>query len=309
MEGLRAGILLFVTWAVLALSACGDSGSGNKTGRISIGVSDHPMHDVSKVCIAFNEIELKRKQGSSILADKLMDAAETINVNLIEFQGMNAAPLLMDYEVPAGEYLWMRLGVNALRDGMGGMDDATPEAPDCQGTESYLVSEGTVHNLFIPSGAETGLKLLGPIIVPHGGEANFTAEVDLMKSVAFPGGLSGAEFRPTLKLVNNAEVGAVTGQVANNLIDDNPGCAPTVYIFEDDMMEAGLDVNNSLTSAIVQAQTNELQETGYHYTIGFLLEGNYELAFSCDDGATLQPSTGKSVFIEANSEPAIISFP
>jgi hypothetical protein len=309
MEGLRAGVLLVVTSASLALSGCGQSGTGDKTGRISIGVSDHPMHDVSKVCIAFNEIELKPKQGSSIIADKLMGAADTINVNLIEYQGMNAAPLLMDYEVPAGEYLWIRLGVNALKDGTGGMDDATPEAPDCQGTESYLVSESTVHNVFIPSGAESGLKLLGPIIVPQGGAADFTAEVDLMKSVAFPGGLSGAEFRPTIKLVNNAEVGAVTGQVANTLIDDNPGCAPTVYIFEDDMMEADLDANNSLTSAIVQAQTNELEETEYHYTIGFLLEGDYELAFSCDDGVTLQPSTGKSVFVEANSEPATVSFP
>lgn len=309
MEGLRAGILLFVTSAVLALSACGDSGSGDQTGRISIGVSDHPMHDVSKVCIAFNEIELKPKQGPSIVADKLLGAADTINVNLLEYQGMNAAPLLMDYEVPAGEYLWMRLGVNALRDGMGGMDDATPEAPDCQGNESYLVSEGLVQNLFIPSGAETGLKLLGPIIVPQGGAADFTAEIDLMKSVAFPGGLSGAEFRPTLKLVNNAEVGAVTGQIANTLIDDSPGCAPSVYIFEDDALDAVLDVNDSLTSAIVQAQTNELQETEYHYTIGFLLEGMYELAFSCDDGATLQPSTGKPVVIEANVEPAVVSFP
>lgn len=303
MDRIRTEIMLVVATVGLLLAACG--GSGNATGRISIGVSDHPMHEVSKVCVAFSDVELKPRSGPSIMADKLMGAAETINVNLLEYEGMNAYPLLMDFEVPAGDYLWMRLGVIAAQDGMGGMDDATPESPDCQGTESYLVTGGVAQNLYIPSGAESGLKLYGNIIVPQGGDADFTAEIDLMKSVAFPNGMSdSATFRPTIRLVNNLEVGAVTGQVDNNLIDTVGSCSPAVYIFADDAMDAALDVNNSLASAMV-----EVQGTEYHYTIGFLTAGMYELAFSCDDGATLNPATGKPVTIEAGAEPATINFP
>lgn len=310
MDSLRVRISLVLTAAVLSLAGCGGSGPDQQTGYFSLSVSDHPMHDVGKVCIAFSEIELKPRHGPAILANKLIGAAATANVNLLEYQGMNAAPLIMDYEVPAGEYLWVRLGVNAMLGGEGGMTDATPELPDCQGDESYLVSDGVVHNIYIPSGEESGLKLHGSIIVPHGGAADFTAEVDLMKSIAFPDGLApDVAFRPTIRIVNNAEVGAVTGQVANTLVLDTPNCAPSVYLFEDDMMDAALDASNALTSAIVEEQPDGLGGTEYRYTIGFLLAGMYELAFSCDDGATLQPENGKPVTINAGDEPATIDFP
>lgn len=309
MDKLRARRALGFAMAMLAITGCGGSGSGDQTGQISIGVSDGPMHDVTKVCIAFSDIELKPKEGPPILADKLMGAAETINVNLLDYQGMNAAPLLMDYEVSAGEYLWLRLGVNAVLGGMGGVNDLDPLSPICVGDESYLVMEGVTHNLYIPSGAESGLKLHGGIIVPQGDAADFTAEVDLMKSVAFPGGLApDAIFRPTLRLVNNAEVGAVTGQVATALIEDPPaGCAPTVYVFEDDSIDAALDVNSSLASAKVELQMNGAGDE-YRYTVGFLPEGPYEAAFSCDDGATLQPTNGKPVEIFVD-EVAEVCFP
>lgn len=306
MDKSRALGAITVVAVVLSVAGCGNSDSGAETGRISIAVSDGPMHDVTKVCIAFDEIELKPKEGAPITAEKLMGAAETLNVNLLDYQGMNAAPLLMDYEVLAGEYLWMRLGVNALRGGMGGMNDADPMSPVCEGVESYLVMNGVAHNLYVPSGDERGLQLNGSIIVPRGGAgaADFTVEVDLMKSVSLPVGLDpDAIFRPTLRVVNNATVGAVSGQVENSLIEGQAGgCAPTVYVFEDDMMDVALDVNDSFASAMVKG------ETEYHYTVGFLPEGMYEAAFSCDDGVTLQPEIGKPVSIVAGAVD-LVDFP
>ena len=46
----------------MGLTACGGSGSGagGKTGRLSLGVSDGPIHDADKVCVAFHEIEFKK---------------------------------------------------------------------------------------------------------------------------------------------------------------------------------------------------------------------------------------------------------
>ena len=314
MDNFRVRCALLSAMFLLAITGCSGSGSGDKTGRISIAVSDGPMHDATKVCVAFNEVEFKPKEGPpilAILAEEPMGAAEPINVNLMDYQGMNAAPLLMDHEVPAGEYLWLRLGVNATQGGAGGMNDADPMSPICQGEESYLVVGGVAHNLYIPSGAESGLKLHGSIIVPQGGAADFTADVDLGKSVAYPGGLArDAIFRPTLRLVNNAEVGAVTGRVDTTLIEDPlSGCAPTVYVFEDDMMDdVALDVNNSLASALVEAQTNGMGETEYHYTVGFLLGGMYEAFFSCDDGVSLQPTNGIQFEVFADQVTTDVNF-
>jgi len=340
MDKLHARRALAPAIVLLAITGCSGSGSGDKTGRISIGVSDDPMHDAEKVCIAFTGIELKPKDGPPMLVeptivDPGMDGIS--NIDLLNHQGMNAAPLLMDYEVDANEYLWIRFGVNAALGGMGGLDDDNSNMPDsdpagpCVGDESYLMMQGTVentagtiHNLYIPSGAESGLKLHGSIIVPQGGAVDFTAEVDLMKSVSYPGGLApDAVFRPTLRLVNNLEVGAVTGRVDNTLVEDWPGlmedlpqpCEPTVYVFEDDDLPADLDVMDSLSSAMVEEQMNG-DATEYHYTVGFLRASNgddfngiYEAAFSCDDGATLEPSGGVQFEVIADQVTTDINFP
>lgn len=312
----------------LTVAGCGGSGSGSgdATGRISLGVSDGPVHEASKVCVAFNEVEFK--SGSDSIVADLAD-----NVNLLDFQGENAAPLLFNYELPGGDYQWMRLGVTANLMGGGGLgNDDTTSA--CQGDESYIVTPDGVFNLYVPSGAKTGLKLVGGFTVPAGGSANFTAEFDLMKSVTAPDGLSpDVVLRPTIRLVNNVEVGTLTGEVSTGLAtaivtdlatETDMACAPSVYVFADGVMPNPIDSDtvpadpnnpDAIATAMVNAQVNELEETEYHYTVGYLLavddQGNtpvnYNVAFTCD-GTTFEPVDGKPVEIFVN-ELATVDFP
>ena len=76
---------------------------------------DGPIHDATKVCVAFNEVEFKSSDQATVVT---VDPPETIN--LFAFQGANAAPLLIGQELPAGSYQWMRLGVDAVRGTNGG---------------------------------------------------------------------------------------------------------------------------------------------------------------------------------------------
>jgi len=279
----------------LIIAGCSGSGSGEQTGRISVGVSDHPMHDVAKVCIAFTEVELKPKEGPPIMSD-MMGGAEIVTVNMLQFQGMNSAPLAIDLTVPAGGYQWVRLGVRADRDGNGGSTDS-PMGTDCLVDDSYLVTEtGEYYSLYIPSGAETGLKLFGDFIVPQGGSVDLTVEIDLMKSIAYPDGLEpDAIFRPRGRLVDNSKVGALTGTVDSGLL---ASCAePSVLVFVADGVDATLDMSNYLTSVLLNEQDDGLGNPEYHYTIGFLLAGDYELALSCGEGTELQPIGGASVAV------------
>ena len=284
----------------LLIAGCGSSGSsGDGMGRISLGISDGPMHDATKVCIRFDEIELKGEGPSTTIA---LDPAET--VNLLEFQGMNAAPILSAYETPAGNYPWIRLGVDAVRGTNGGLGDTG--GADCDGEGSYIaMSDGSTYNLYIPSGAETGLKLVGGITVPVNGSADFTAEIDLMKSVATPDGLSpDVIFRPTIRLVNNVEAGHLTGMVHPDLVAPE-NCQPSVYVFDDGVTPNAIDEGDvvdpedPVATALVNERMNELEELEYHYTVGFLLPGEYEVAFTCD-GETFTPEAGQPAPIEAN---------
>ena len=284
MKAICQGISIFV--AAAGLVACGGSSSSGETGLLSLGVSDHPIHDAVKVCITFDDVELKPAgDGPAFTVD-----LPVTKVNLLEFQGMNAAPLLFQEEVPAGDYAWMRLLIDASFGSNGGLGD-TGDPLVCDGEASYIVmadENNTVHNLYVPSGDQTGLKLSG-FTVPANGTADFTAEWDLMKSIATPPGLDpDVVLKPHIRLVDNTEVGTLRGAVSMALAGAE-GCAPAVYVFDNsDPNASDVVAGEQVTSAIVNPVDENDLTLGYDYEIGQLLVGSYEAAFSCDDGATFE---------------------
>jgi hypothetical protein len=290
-------VLLAAATILVGCGGSGSSGPENATGVISLAISDGPVHDAEKVCISFNEIEFKG-EGQSIVVE--LEPAES--VDLLEFQGSNSKPILVNQELPAGQYQWVRLGVDAERGGPGGTGNTAD--PGCDGPGSYIVMEGgAVYNLYVPSSAQNGLKLVGGFEVPDSGIANLTAEFDLMKSVTAPSGLSpDVILRPTIRLVSNDGVGTLTGQVGN-LRATETDCAPSVYVFNDGVVpnaivEGESDPADPVATAIVEEQMNDLEQIEYHYTVGFLMPGLYEVAFTCD-GSVFTPElgTGAEIFV------------
>ncbi len=301
--------------AMIFLAGCGGSSGTEElatTGFLSLGVSDGPVHDADKVCITFNEIEFKSGSETTII-----ELIPPRKINLLDFQGDNAAPLLINEEVTAGDYQWMRLGVDAVRGSSGGADDTG--GADCDGSASYMTMEdGRLFNLYVPSGANTGLKLVSGFTVPANGSPNFTAEFDLGRSITAPPGLSpDAILKPTIRLVNNIEVGTLTGMVATELTTAE-ACEPSVFLFDgesipnpigidDDPESDEVDPNDPVATAMVSEQTNDDGSMTWNYTIGFLQAPvEYVAAFTCD-GAIFEPADGKSASI-AVGETTIVDF-
>lgn len=277
----RSGYLLVCSLA--AFAGCSDGGSiggGPETGLLSISVSDAPVQEAHQVCIEFTEIEFK-KAGA---ANQIVVVDPPAKIDLLAWQGMNAAPLLLDEELEAGEYQWVRLGVNAPQGGGGGLGAGSNDS-ECLGSGSYIVTDsGAVHGLYIPSGAESGLKLNRGFTLPVGGEADFIAEFDLMKSVRSPEGLDPDYIlRPTVRLLDRSETGSIAGEV-DAALASQPGCMPAVHLYEagvepDDNEDDGAeDSVDPIASAEV-----EMQGDGrFVYEIGPVVAGSYDVAFSCD---------------------------
>lgn len=289
------------------MAGCGGSGSDAQTGFLSLGVSDGPIHDADKVCVTFNSVEFKPAGGQSFTIN--LDPAEKIN--LLDYQGANAAPLLSREELPAGDYAWVRLGVDASMGSNGGLGDTG--GTECDGDASYIVmKDGPVHNLYVPSGAQTGLKLVSGFTVPANGSIDATAEWDLMRSVTAPPGLNpDVILKPTIRLVDNVEVGTLLGVVHNDLATATD-CAPAVYVFDDgvtpnEITADGTDADDPVAAAVVNEQDNGDGTSTFHYEIGFLLAGNYEAAFTCD-GTSFEPADGKPVEIVSRQD-TIVDFP
>lgn len=272
--------ILPVAAAALFLGACSSGGDASGSGELTLAVSDAPVQNVRQVCIEFTEAEFKNA-GS---ANQVVAFDPPAKIDLLAYQGMNSAPLLVDQVLEAGEYQWIRLAVNAPRNGNGGAGAGMNDT-ECLGSGSYIVTDaGAVHGLYIPSGAQTGLKLVRGFTLPVGGQADFIAEFDLLKSIHAPVGLDPEYLmRPTIQLLDRTETGSIAGTVDPALATQD-GCTPAVYLFypdevpddnEDDAESASID---PITSAMVHLQS----DGRYTYEIGPVLEGLYDVAFSCD---------------------------
>jgi hypothetical protein len=102
---------------------------------------------------------------------------------------------------------------------------------------SYVLDSNSTspHDLTIPSGAETGLKLIQGFTMPVGGVANFTVDFVLSKSLIAPQGQSPDYLlKPVLRLVDNAQVGTISGTFQATTLSNSPdiNCSkrpPVVY--------------------------------------------------------------------------------
>lgn len=266
--GTRAMVFAF---APLILSACG--GESSNTGQLSLAVTDAPVDSATAVVVQFTGVELHGPGGQHTVTFE-----SPKSIDLLALTGTDSQELLDKIELPAGRYHWMRLLVNAERVVI----------------DSYIdLEDGSRHSLFIPSGAETGLKLVSGFTIPAGGSADFTIDVDLRKSVHEPEGAIGDYLlRPALRIVDSTEVGNISGTVSHALVDSE--CSPVVYLFagaNETPDDEDANAPNAITSAIPAMNAN----TGnFDYEIGFVAEGEYTASFSCD-GDLDEPDTDDAI--------------
>jgi hypothetical protein len=145
-----------------------------------------------------------------------------------------------------------------------------------------------VHPLVIPSGDESGLKLVHGFTVAAGGMVNFTIDFDLRQSITLANGVY--ILKPVLRITDNESVGGIQGSVANTFMIGamaitDPACSPAAYIYAGDNVTP-VDIN--ATSAVQPVATTSLKlddESGdYRYMAAFLAPGAYTVALVCAAG-------------------------
>lgn len=293
-QGFSRAIPILVCSAGLLLTACGGSGgsessNNSETSMLSLAITDAPVDLANKIVVEFSGISLKPSSGDALV----FDFDEPQSIDLLQLQGNAYAALLVNEQVPAGEYSWVRLHVNALEDNV---------------MDSYMeLEDGSQIELWVPSGAQTGLKLHGGFVMPAGGAANFTIDFDLRKSVTDPKGKASAILKPSLRMVNNLEVGSIAGTVDSDLV--NSVCAdPTmdagaVYLFNGSGV-LPVDIQgiegDPLTTALVSSDGEN-----FVYEIGFVPAGDYTLAYTCE--AALDDPEAADVIVFEQSDNVTVS--
>jgi hypothetical protein len=273
--------------AALSLAACGGSGgSGDGMGTLKLGVTDAPVDDAEAVVITFTAVELLDGSDNPV---QRFDLDEPQSIDLLTLQGSNSAFLVDGEAVPVGVYEQVRLIIDGPAGAACQQAIADPEYPN------FITVDGVDYPLIVPSGAQTGLKVQGPITVAAGGSASYTVDFDLRKSIAERGVTGCYNLRPVLRVVDNAEVGTLAGTVDGDLlmaegctadVMDGSGAAVYVYNGVDAVPgDAGSETPPLTTSLLTPIIDENDAPTGdFSYEVGFLLAGDYTAAFTCQAG-------------------------
>lgn len=289
---------------LFGLAGCGGSSGGEEMGTLSIGLTDGPVDYAENVYVEFTGLELKAAGGPATEypidpdACDMQGTAGTCTIDLKKLWGTKQRTLFSS-DLLAGEYQWARLLVNAEQDTL----------------DSYVTFSGENEippmecSLYIPSGAETGLKIVSGMTVTTNGRSEYMLDFDIRKSITAPPGLASPAtecmqnyiLKPAIRIVDKTKVGSITGTVDPNLLD---GCRDEdidgivdhldVYVFEAfDADGKAIEVTaddydgegDPITSAMVK-----WNGTDYTYEVGYLLEGDYKLGLTCTPDVDEMPN-------------------
>jgi hypothetical protein len=271
--------------AVIASGLIGCGGGGEESmqpsmGRLTLGVTDAPVDDATAVVVKFTGVELKPENGDAFT----IDLTPAQSIDLLALAGGSSRALFEERSVPAGKYTWLRLIIETQAN--------TPS--------SYIdLESGARHTLVVPSGSESGLKLIRGFTVAAGSVSNFTIDFDLRKSViAPPGQAPNYLLKPVLRIVDNLQVGTLAGTVAPALI--TAGCEPVVYVFTgagavpDDLDAAAAPDVDPLVSVPV---TLDAASGEYRFRASFVEVGAYTASFTCDGDVDTPEGEEALVFV------------
>ncbi len=296
------------------LSACGGGGSSGPTSSMSVSLADAPMstNGVQSVFITVTGVEVQPTNGSALT----FNLAQPLTVDLLTLQQGSIAPLVNSAKVPAGSYDWIRL----VLDTSAGKDYVLA----C--SSGTTCASPTQIPLTIPSGAETGLKIVRGFTMPVNGAIHLVVDFNVSRSVVPVPNSTSWLLKPVLRVVQTDTVGSITGTISASAMQSalysKTACSstnlPTVYVYEaqsattnvtpDDIF-SGTEESTETTPVqpvVTQLATYNSTSGAASFDIQWLASDSgyneYTVAFTCDPD---DPSVDESAIVPPATAPTI----
>jgi hypothetical protein len=274
----------------LSLTGCGcgfdcNDDDDDDPATVSLGFSDAPIDDVQEVVLVVDTITFRRSSGDVVVETftipKLsLTDAETFPVDLLEYPGTIRLLVITDLPMERGTYSSIVLDIL-----------------DGDVNQSYVRDDEGAKPLNAPSS-----QLVLPGISVSAGAQSNTVEFSLGQSLLYQSSSDSYELTIEGIRVEDSDAGSIAGSVDSSLFDLDAPCdakadpllGNRVYLYSG--INLGLDnladvyTSNSSDSipddAIAPYAVADVVEAGglpiRSYTFGFIPEGQYTLAFSCE---------------------------
>ena len=203
-------LFLSLLIVLLAFFFCegGCTGDGDSSiGTLSLGLTDSATTKYEAVYVTIDEVEVHHQNGfweTVATPEKTYDLLELVN-GVIENLGVT--------NVLSGKYTQLRLII--------GDDHEVEENKFGEPHQyaNYIILKGNSGDqqkeLTVPSGTQTGIKLVSPFTVPPGETTELVLDFDADRSVVKAGLSENWLLKPTIRLLNKTNQVTVSGQVSD----------------------------------------------------------------------------------------------
>jgi hypothetical protein len=188
----------------LTLMSCGSSSNGSgDSGKLSLSLSDAPASEYKAVYVTIAEIQVHRADEAEGTWQTILTPNATYNL-LDLINGTTASLGVAD--LATGTYTQMRLILGNEH------DSSHPYA-------NYLITQTDVPiELKVPSGFQTGIKLLHTFDVVAGRTVGLVLDFDAGRSVVKAGNSGKWQLKPTIKIINTLNNATLTGHVTDGTV-------------------------------------------------------------------------------------------
>ncbi len=244
-----------------AVSAC--------NGSLTVNLTDTPVDNATSVVVDFTGMELHNTNGTLVT----IHFPTARQIDLLQLQNGVTAALAQGESVPTGHYDWMQLDVLADK--------------DTQGQSYITLATGSQYPLYIPSGSETGLKLVSPFTISQSGTTQLIIEFNLRQSVTTTDGQNYV-LAPALRLEDQGQVGTLTATIdltslaAQQLGSGTqvPQCQGGLFVFSGGTAKPQNGGGSSLVDfqpILSGGATGQIS-----LSLPYLAQGSYTVAATCD---------------------------
>ena len=253
------------------VGSSGDSGiGGGNTGTLILGLTDGPppKNTYDAIYVTIKEISVKHedKEGWDRLTGPELDLPKTFN--LLDLVNGVIADLGV-VELEAGHYNQMRLLLGTEPDEE---ENILGEAHDYA---NYLILEGDDEQipLKVPSGYQTGIKLVNGFDIEVEGSTELVLDFDANKSIVKAGKSGKWLLKPTIKMIESVTY-SVEGFVEDNEDNRLAEADVSAQIYD----SAALDPKDEITVA-ASAKSND---NGYYFMYLSLYQEKYNIVATKD---------------------------
>ena len=220
MKALKLSAWIILSLSILIFTACGGGGSsdgggsdGGGTGTVSFGLTDSSTGKYLAIYVTIDEVQVNKKDSSSNGNSGWKTVATPMKTyNLLKLVN-GVTEILGEDELEAGTYQQIRMIIGKTAESENNINgEPHPDA-------NYVVlNDGSYVHLKIPSGYQTGVKLVHTFEVEEGSFVELVLDFEACKSVAETG--SGKYIlKPTIKVIETATKYDVYGKVTEDNTD------------------------------------------------------------------------------------------